>query len=257
MSILSKIKKGVANSGSNRGKMVYLKADSKIRLRFLQEIEDGMEVTIHDHFDRGIKALCQKHIGKTCPYCNDEDMRTRQAYIYSAFDYENKEVKLFEGYANNFNALPSLVAMYESYGTLQDRDYVIQREGSGTNTRYSVIPMDKVKFKNKNAKPYTSKKVLDILSKAYAPNDEDILDDDEELEDDDDLEIEDDDMEEEDDMDWDDDEDDDTPDYEAMKPQELYRECISRGLKVKKKQKKAYYIEKLEEDDEEGDDDDW
>lgn len=255
MSLLSKIKKGVANSGSNKGKVLFIAKDTKRRVRFLQEIEDGMEVTIHDSFDQGIKAICQKHVKKTCPYCDREGIRTRQAYVYSVYDHDSKEVKLFEGYANNFNPLPNLVAMYESYGTLLDRDYVIQREGSQTNTRYSVIPMDKVKFKNTKVKPYSKKKTLEILDKAFPVDEDDIIDDDEEMED-----IEDNDEEED---DWDDDEEEN--DYDEMSPQELYRECISRGLKVKKKMKKKYYIEKLIEDDEEedweddeeDDDDDW
>lgn len=253
-SLLSKIKKGVANSGNNKGKVLFIAKDTKRRVRFLQEIEDGLEVTIHDSFDQGIKALCQKHVGKTCPYCEREGIRTRQAFIYSIFDHEAKEVKLFEGYANNFNPLPSLVAMYESYGTLTDRDYVINREGTGTNTRYSVVPMDKVKFKNKNAKPYAKKKTLEILSKAYPVDEDDIIDDDDDIEDD--VEdIDDEDLEDE----WED-EDEEENEYEDMKPQELYRECLSRGLKVKKKMKKSYYIDKLMEDDledEEDDDDEW
>lgn len=233
-SLLSKIKQEVRKSGSSKGKILFIKADSKVRIRMLQNIEDGIEVTIHDSFQRGINALCQKHLGKKCPYCGDEDLRTRSAYVYNVWDVENKEVKLFVGFANSFNPLPSLVAMYENYGTLLDRDYVIQRDGSGQNTKYSVIPMDKVKFKNDKAKPYSEKKMLEILAKAY-PVDDDVEDQTDDVENNDDEE---------------------ELDYEEMGVKELFKLCKERGIKAKPKQKKKYYIELLEEWDAENEDDD-
>lgn len=254
MSILNKIKKGVASSGSNKGKVVYIKADQKVRVRFLQEIEDGLVISNHDKFDDGINFFDQEVIhGERHPLQDDDDIRHRDAYIWSVYDYDAKEVKLFVGYANNFSPLPSLVAMYETYGTIMDRDYVLQRDGSGTNTRYSVVPMDKVKFKTK-AKPYSEKKTLEILDKAFpAPVEDDDEEDkkgkkqkkskgrkkEEEPEDDDEEEEE-------------------ENEYASMSPKELYMECVERGLKAKKKQKKDYYIDMLMEDDlENEEEDDW
>lgn len=284
MSILNSIKKGVANSGSNKGKVLYLKADTKKRVRFLDDVEDGIEVTIHDSFDNGINALCLEHVGKKCPYCGDNSIRTRKSYVFNVWDQDAKEVRLFMGYANNFSPLPSLVAMFESYGTLKDRDYVINREGSQTNTKYTVVPMDKAKFKNTKAKPYPEKKVIDILAKAFPVNDD--VEDDSDGEDDysemsakelfnecidrdidaakgkkasyyialleeyDDAE----------DEDEDDDEEDEAMDYSEMSAKELYLECVERDFKnVKKKQKPKYYITLLEADDaaDEGEEDDW
>lgn len=269
MSILSKIKSGVKKSGSNKGKLLYLKPDSKTRVRFLHEIESGIEVRMHDSFDRGVNVVCQTHFGKDCDYCEDETLRTREAYVWAVWDYDAKEVKLFLGHANNFSPLPALIAMYESYGTIMDRDYILQRDGAGTGTRYSVVPMDKVKFTNSKAKPYSEKKMLDILNKAFPADD---AEDDEEEEDEEtpkqkalrlkkekaakakakakEEEDEEDDEEEE-------------NEYDDMSPKELYMECIERGLKAKKKQKAVYYVDMLLENDieneeeDEGEDDDW
>lgn len=248
MSILSKIKQGVANSGSSMAKIVFVKADSKTRVRFLQEIEDAVEVIIHDSFDQGINALCRTHLGEDCPYCETEGLRTRPAYVWSVWEVENKEVKLFVGYANNFNPLPSLVSMGETYGTLMDRDYVIQRDGKGTNTRYSVVPMDKVKFKNTKAKPYPKAKLIDILEKAYPVNEADETGKKNGKKK----------SKKQEEPEEDEDEDEDENDYENMSPKELYMECIERGLTAKKKQKAEYYIKMLEKDDEKNkDDDEW
>lgn len=241
MSILNKIKKGVENSGSNKSKVLYLKADSKVRVRFLKDVEDAIELTMHDSFNDGINAVCQKHFGRDCPYCDDDRIRTREAFFWPVWEHDQKEVKIFHGMANNFNPLPNLIAMYESYGTLKDRDYVIQRDGKGTNTRYSVVPMDKAKFKNSKAKPFSDKKIMSILDKAFPVDDEDKVDD----VDDEDVEVDDDNEAPED-------------EYEDMSPKELYAECLERGIKVKKKQKAKYYIDLLVEDDLEGDnEDDW
>lgn len=238
MSLLQSIKKGVASSGSNKGKIVYLKADSKTRVRFLQEVEDGLEIKMHDSFDQGITAVCQKHYKKKCAYCNDDSIRTRQAYIWSVWDYEAKEVKLYMGYANNFSHLPQLISMYESYGTIIDRDYILQKDGSGTNGRFGVVPMDKVKFKNTKAKPYPSNKVMEMINKAFPYTEPSDGAEDDDM--DDEIETETEAVEEN--------------EYSDMKAKDLYMECIERGLKAKKKQDKDYYIDMLLADDLENED---
>jgi hypothetical protein len=250
MTLLSKIKKGVAESGSSKGKMLFFKDGSKIRVRFLQDLEDGIEITMHDSFDRGIQAICRGHFDEECPYCEDsEGIRNRQGYAYSVWDEEAKEVKIFLGFANNFNPLPQLVGMYEAYETLTDRDYVISQTGKQTTKQFSVVPMDKVRFRNKKAKPYSEDKLLELLGKAYPVNEEDATEiskkngkkktskKQEEPDDDDD--------------------DDEVNEYEGLSAKELYIECKERGLKVQPKKKAQYYIDLLEEDDAKGDDDDW
>jgi hypothetical protein len=253
MSLLGKIKKGVENSGSSMGKIVYTKDGSKIRIRFLQDVEDGIEVRLHDHYDRGINALCQTILDEKCPYCESEEegWRHRDGYVWSVYDHDAKEVKLFVGFANNFSPLPSLIGMAEAYGNWVDRDYVISQTGKQLSKQLAVVPMDKAKFKNPKAKPYSKKKLIDILSKAYPINESDAVGNKngkkkpkKQVE-----------IEEE-----DEDEDEETEGYENMSPRDLYMECIERGITAKKKQKAKYYIELLEEDDEKNKDseeEDW
>ena len=79
---------------------------------------------------------------------------------------ETKRKELFVFKANKCSPIPALVSMYETYGTICDRDFVIQRNGSGTETNYSVVPMDKKRFKlDENA--YSKKKVLKMLLEAF------------------------------------------------------------------------------------------
>lgn len=267
MGLLDKIKSDVAKSGSNKGKFIYFREGQKVRVRFLNDMDEGMEVKFHDSFERGINVPCQEIYGKDCPYCEDEDLRTRSQYIWSVYDYESKEVKLFMFAVNNCSPIPALMALYETYGTLTDRDYVISVTGKQQNKSYTVVPMDKNKFRNEKAKPYSEKAILKMLAKAF-PADE--SDDDE------------DDYEEEDEKptkksqkastkkakandDWDEGEDD-TQDYSTMTPKELYNLCKERDIECVPKKPAKYYVNLLEEydeaqedwgDEDEADDDDW
>ena len=271
MGLVDKIKADAKRSGSNKSKFIYFREGTKLRVRFLQDMDDGMEVTFHDSYEQGINVPCQEHFGRECPYCDDDSLRTRSQYIWSVWNYETKEVQLFMFPVNNCSPIPALMAMYENYGTICDRDYVISVSGKQTTKSFSVVPMDKVKFRNEKAKPYSEAQVLKMLDKAWPCEDVDSDDEDDEEEtskkkapkktgkastkrpvDD----------EDEDDEDWEDeDSGDDTPDYSEMSAKELFKLCKERGIDVKPKKPEKYYIKQLEEydqaQDDWGDDDDY
>ena len=281
MGLVDQIKADVKKSGQNKGKFIYFREGQKTRIRFLQDIDDGLQITFHDSYERGINVPCQEHFGRDCPHCGDDSLRTRSLYIWSVYNYEANEVQLFMFAVNNCSPIPALLAMYETYGTITDRDYVISVSGKQQNKTYSVVPMDKVKFRNAKAKPYSEKAVLKMLDKAYPCED---VDDDEDEEDEapkkkrapksnipakkaaKKSEPEDD---EDDDYDYDeedDEEDDDAPDYSEMSAKELYKLCKDRGIEVKPKKPEKYYIKQLEEydqaqddwsDEEEDEEEDW
>ena len=268
---LNNLKNEIKKSGTSKGKFLYFKEDSKIRVRFLTDMEEGLEITFHDSFQLGINVPCQEEFGRDCEYCENEDLRTRKMYVWSVYDYESKEVKLLMAAVNNCSPVPALASLYESYGTLTDRDYEIKRVGKGQNTTYSVIPLDKMKFRNTKVKPLSEQAVLKCIDKAYpADNSEDLED-------------------EEDtpknkkkgnktkentktktkkEEDYDDEEETDLEnDYESMNAKELYKLCVEREIDCKPKKTKEYYIDLLEEcdeensndwdEDEDNEDDDW
>lgn len=278
MGLVDKIKNDVKKAGANKGKFIYFREGQKQRVRFLTDMDDGMEVTFHDSFALGINVPCQEHFGRTCSYCDRDDLRTRSQYIWSVWNYEAKEVQLFMFPVNNCSPIPALMAMYENYGTLCDRDYVISVSGKQQNKTFSVVPMDKVKFRNEKAKPYSEKSILKMLDKAW-PCDE-VVDDDEDEEDEapkkrpakstakksrksepeDDFEEDDYDNES-----WGD-EEEDVVDYSEMSAKELFDLCKERGIKVPPRKPAKFYINELEEydatqsdwgDEEEEDNDEW
>lgn len=257
MSLIDKIKADVKKGGQNKRKFTYFKEGQKQRIRFLQDMDEGMEIPFHDSYELGINVPCQELFDRECPYCDDESLRTRNQYVWSVYNYEAKEVQLFMYAVNNCTPIPALMAMYENYGTLIDRDYVISVTGKAQNKTYSVVPMDKVKFRNTKAKPYSNKAVLQMIDKAYpCEGTEDEEDDEalkrkkkkatkkpvkkvvEEPEEENDY-----DSEEE----WDEEESEN--DYSSMTPLKLYKLCKEREIEAEKKKPAKYYINLLEEYD--------
>lgn len=252
-SLLAKIKEDAQKSSSSMSKFFYVKDGEKKRIRFLNDMEDGLEILFHDSYEDNINVPCQQIFGRECLYCEEEGLRTRAQYVWSVWDYEAKEVKLFMYRMNNCSPIGAIAAMYENYGTLLDRDYTIGCTGKQTNKTFSVIPQDKVKFRNEKAKPFSKKAILEMLDKAY-PDEysakmkpQSAVKKSKRNNDDDDLELE----------------FTDTPahNYSNMSPRELYDLCEERGIEAEPKNPKDYYVNLLEEydankDDEEVEDED-
>lgn len=274
MGLLDKIKEEAKKSGSNKGKFIYFREGEKHRIRFLNDMDDGLEVKFHDSYSEGINVPCQELFGRTCNYCDRDDLRTRSLYIWSVWDYDAKEVKLFMFAVNNCSPIPALMALYENYGTLTDRDYIVSVSGKQQNKTYSVIPMDKVRFRNDKAKPIAEKAILKYVDKAWPCDDS--ADEDNEEEEEKEAHTsgkktsskskmkpkqndEEDDYEEE--------EDSETEDYSEMTPIQLFKLCKERDIKVPPKKPAKFYINQLEEydkaqddwsdDDAEADEDEW
>lgn len=252
MGLVDKIKNDVKKAGANKSKFIYFREGQKQRIRFLTDMDDGMEVTFHDSYALGINVPCQEHMKRSCPYCDHDELRTRSQYIWSVWNYESNEVQLFMFPVNNCSPIPALMAMYENYGTITDRDYVISVTGKQQNKTFSVVPMDKVKFRNDKAKPYSKRAILKMIDKAWPC---DVITEEEDEDEDDvpvksqtkpaepDFEVEEDDYDGE---DWG---DEDVIDYSEMSAKELYKLCKERGIDVEPKKPAKLYINELKEYD--------
>ena len=266
MGLLDDIKSDVKKSGTNKGKFLYFKSGTKVRVRFLDDMEDGHKVKFHDSYTAGINVPCQEIFDRECKYCDDDDLRTRDQYAWSVWDYDAKEVKILMAPVNQCSPVPALVSMYEAYGTLTDRDYVITKSGQQQSTTFSVVPMDKAKFRNEKAKSFSDSAFLKILDKAFPCDDSDVDEDDEELTRADKAKKAADKRKSKvasESDDWDDEEE--APDYSEMSAKELFQLCKERDIEVQPKKPAQYYITKLEDDDskkadgwdeDEGDEDD-
>lgn len=258
--LIDKIKEDIKKSGSNKAKFVYIREGEKRRFRFLTDGDDGIEVTFHDSYAAGITPTpCQEIFGRDCPYCEEEGIRTRSQYVWSVWDYEDKEVKVFMFPVNNCSPVPQLINFWETYGTLCDRDYVISVSGKQQNKSYAVVPMDKVKFRNTQAKPFSVKQFYKMLDKAYPCDavEKGVEEDDNDFP-----------MpkpgsgakskKEKSGDSWDEEGLPELEELEKLPAQKLYNLCKERDIEVKPRKDKSYYIDKLElwrEDNEPQDDD--
>lgn len=238
MGLLERIKEDAQKSGQNKGKFIYIKDGTKKRVRFLQDLPEGFEVKFHDSFEAGINVPCQEVFGRSCQYCDEEGLRTRSQYAWTVWDCEDKETKILMYPMNNCSPVGAIAAMYETYGTLLDRDYVISVSGKQQNKQFSVIPMDKAKFRNEKAKVLSKTKFLEILDKAYPDEHSEYADTKTKK-----SKVEDD--------------DDEVTDYSEMSAKELYKLCEEREIEAEPKMKPQYYIDLLEEADENNSDDEW
>lgn len=245
MGLLDDIKDEAKKSGQSKGKFIYFREGDKKRVRFLTDMEDGLQIPFHDSFTKGVNIPCQELFGRDCEYCEDDELRTRNLYAWSVYDYETKEVKILMQAVNNCTAIPAIMALYENYGTLLDRDLVITRTGKGQSTTYSVVPMDKNKFRNPKAKQLSNKSILKYLDQAYPADDND-NDEDDSYEPKKKSKPKKTSKKQHDDEEY---------NYNEMSPKELYQLCEEREIEAEPKMKVKYYIDLLEEYDEENADD--
>lgn len=258
--LISNMRNDIKKAGTNKAKIFYVREGQKARIRFLQDLDDGMEVKFHDSYERSINVPCQETFGRDCPFCEDDELRTRSMYAWSVYNYESNEVQLFMFAINSCSPLPSLMSMYDTYGTVTDRDYVISVNGKQKDKTYGVVPMDKQKFRNAKAKAFSEKQVLKILDKAFPNTNEDECEDDEEYTPKKSKKSAKKPKKEQDD--WGETLPDD---LEELSVRELYNLCIERDIVCATRQRKDYYVDLLvdwradnePQDDDYEESDDW
>lgn len=170
MSVIDQMKQRILNSGRSAGKLFRIKSGEKKRFRFLNEADQGVQIVIHDKFPE-VTTPCAQQFGKPCPYdkMSYDEIRTRDNYAWSIWDYEAKEVKIWMWKANDRTPIPSLISYYENYGTILDRDYVLERRGEKFDTSYTLVPQDKSRFTGAKVKPMTAKEIMNTVAQAMNP----------------------------------------------------------------------------------------
>lgn len=165
-SIVDRIRATVENSGSARKEIFFQKANSKKRVRFLQEIDEAISIVFHDKYGTMQPTPCAAHFGQVCKYCGDSEIKAREKYALTIYNYDDRQVQVFLHYANRNSPLPALVSMLDNYSTIMDRDYIIQRIGERTDTQYALIPQDRAPFKAKE-KALSRKQILKLVFEAF------------------------------------------------------------------------------------------
>lgn len=152
------------------GSFIQYIPEDGITVRFMDEPDSWLNYYEHYVEDTKTYAPCTDD----CEHCADGGKPT-QRYLANAVDVsENKVIPI----KMPVTLASQIVKMYEKYSTLIDRDYELQREGSGKeNTKYIALPESPRPMKLSRYEP------LDLMSVLMSQ-----LGDDEDDEDDDEVE---------------------------------------------------------------------
>lgn len=178
--LIAEMKAKIAASGTSKKEILYFGKDSVKRVRFLQELDTGYVFEFHNDWAANILELCKDPKDhEDCPLC-EQGIKIYENFAWSVWDYDSNSVRILLFKANGVSPIPSFIEMYEEFGTIMDRDYKIKKVGQGQGGSFVVTPLDKERFNNKKAKPFTKKQMQEILEKAYAKQEVEEDDDDEE-----------------------------------------------------------------------------
>lgn len=178
-SLIKEMKERIAKSGSSKKEVLYFAPDSVKRVRFLEDLEDGRMFQFHSDYESHIYELCKDpEDHENCKLCK-EGISLLEQYAWSVWDYDSNAVRILMFKATGISPIPALIELYEEYGTLLDRDIKIKKVGKGMGGSFTVTPLDKSRFRNEKAKPFTEKQMNDIFVKAFSSSPV-IKDDDEE-----------------------------------------------------------------------------
>lgn len=181
--LISEMKERIAKSGSSKKEILYFAPDSVKRVRFLQELDAGKEYQFHNDYNTQTFEPCKDpEDHENCKLCED-GVAITEMYAWSVWDYDSNAVRLILTKATGVSPIPALIEMYEEFGTITDRDYKIKKVGKGTGSSFVITPLDKSRFRNNKAKPFSDKQIQEIFDNAYksTTNDSDDDDDDEEV----------------------------------------------------------------------------
>lgn len=178
--LIAEMKAKIAASGTSKKEILYFGKDSVKRVRFLQELDTGYVFEFHNDWAANILELCKDpEDHEDCPLC-EQGIKIYENFAWSVWDYDSNSVRILLFKANGVSPIPGFIEMYEEFGTIMDRDYKIKKVGQGQGGSFVVTPLDKERFNNKKAKPFTKKQMQEILEKAYAKQEVEEDDDDEE-----------------------------------------------------------------------------
>lgn len=187
MDLIKAMKERIAKSGANKKEILYFGKDAVKRIRFLQELDNGFQFQFHNDWSAGIFELCKDpEDHENCKLCED-GISLQDNFVWSVWDYDSGSVRLLQFKATGVTPVPAFIEMYEEFGTITDRDYKVKKVGQGQGGSFVVTPLDKERFKNSKAKPYTYKQVKEIMEKAWVSKDLDTDDEDEDEEEDDEV----------------------------------------------------------------------
>lgn len=189
-SILSRMRQSVVNASAGNSQIAFLKPNTKMRIRFLTGIEQGIYTPVHDNFDGKVNNVpCYSLIGRECPYCEGTapvETKKKEYFAWPIWQYDETSlkgdnaqkgrVKIFWMKAVKAGVIEQLEKWYNTEqeagdgGDITDRDWIFERTGESTDTRYSLQAAKAYPFKVPGVKVPDEDAILKLIFAAQAPD---------------------------------------------------------------------------------------
>lgn len=158
--------------GSGGTFIKYIPKNGSITVRFLTEPEEW--INYQEHFDQQVRQSYPCNGEESCPGCLTEERKSSR-YLVNALDVETDRVIPLQLPKDLTNRL---VARYERYDTMMDRDYELSRSGEGLDTTYDLTPEPPMARKLAKYQLHDLEKVLEeafnhVINGDNADDDED------------------------------------------------------------------------------------
>jgi hypothetical protein len=170
-----RIAEGGGSDGGGRPKEeLMIPAAGSIKVRFLSDFEEGLTVKFHNKWmPNTAQSLfdqpCSQYYGTPCLYCGSDGFKTFEVVIWTVYVYEEKVKRLFISKTTKFSALPDLLKIHDTHGTLKSRDIILSKNGKGKDTTYAAMPLDASEFKGHLRNPIAKEQVFTILKQKIRP----------------------------------------------------------------------------------------
>lgn len=173
MGSIRDLKESLKTGGSGKGTFIkYIPrgtsgSTGSLTVRFLEDPESW--VNYYEHWDETLQKA-YPCIDLDCPGCATNEKRSSR-YLANALDVESDRVIPLQ--------LPktltsTLVALYERYGTLTDRDIELLRSGEKLDTTYNAVPEAPMPRKVTKYQMHDLQQVLDdSFASAFGVDDDD------------------------------------------------------------------------------------
>ena len=136
----SNVKEVVANTGSGN-KFLVIEVGKKTRIHLLGEPFGMVEHIISEKNVNGEDVFLSFRCSEddTCFVCNNNNRYRKSSRVaFNVYDYESSEVKIFTMGKTIWDAIVDIYDNPQTYGPIDQLDFIISKTGTGKATRYST-----------------------------------------------------------------------------------------------------------------------
>jgi hypothetical protein len=163
--ITETIRKSLSEGSSGGGmpdELLLVQRDGAKMVRFLAEFDKAVPVIMHDKWEILRPQPCLKYYDEPCPV-HVEAFRSVTWYVWTVWDYESQSKRVAMWKPTLASPVEDLLDLFDTNGTIMDRDIELRRMGTGTKSRWKIRAQAPTPFEGKLSKPFSEEKTIEIL----------------------------------------------------------------------------------------------